>query len=413
MKKELTTKSLVLAALFIAKATPQCFFMFSLPVILRIRGFSLEIIGLLQLASIRFLIKFLWAPLMEIKGNRANHFNKWTRQTGFAYAAVLLAIGFLDLQNIYLTGALIMFAAFVSATQDIAIGALFIKLLDFEERSFGSGIKMAAVNISSLAGSGLVLIIYNHTSWLFVLCLMAGFLLVVLVLLPLLDEKKSALPPGHQKVSLLDWLTFFKKPGMLKWLVIMLAQSLGISAIHFMMRPFLVDLKFDPDLIAFLTGVFGMVVGAVTSLGAGLIKSFFEDRRRTLLIFTGLNMVSSAYFIFIAKGNTDLAHIYAAIALINIALTLSSVICTVLVMDFSRKEKEGIDYSIQMTAIHLGAMAMMAAGGFIVSAVGYTNFFILQTLIGVSLLVVTVFLFKGDWIPKPGKERSGLVVTQT
>jgi len=61
-------KHLILALLCMAKTIPQVFFMMALPVILRIEGYSLKVIGLLQLAGVPFLLKFLWAPLIGHEG---------------------------------------------------------------------------------------------------------------------------------------------------------------------------------------------------------------------------------------------------------------------------------------------------------------------------------------------------------
>ena len=70
-----------------------------------------------------------------------------------------------------------------------------------------------------------------------------------------------------------------------------------------------------------------------------------------------------------------------------------------MVMDFSRKGFESVDYSLQMTGIHIGGLAMAAVSGFIVAQTGYPIFFLIQGLIGIALIFITISLFRGRWIP--------------
>ena len=56
MRERFEKKYVILALLFMAKTIPQIFFIMALPVILRIEGYSLKTIGLLQLAGVPFLL---------------------------------------------------------------------------------------------------------------------------------------------------------------------------------------------------------------------------------------------------------------------------------------------------------------------------------------------------------------------
>jgi len=55
----------VLFSLYIAQAIPMSFFSTVVPVIMRQENYSLESIGLLQLIKLPWVLKFLWAPLVD------------------------------------------------------------------------------------------------------------------------------------------------------------------------------------------------------------------------------------------------------------------------------------------------------------------------------------------------------------
>jgi len=114
-----------------------------------------------------------------------------------------------------------------------------------------------------------------------------------------------------------------------------------------------------------------------------------------------------AVFIPIALAAGTTVLFCFAVALINMALTVSSVINATLVMDFSRPGLESVDYSLQMTGIHLGGLAMSAVSGMIVASVGYRMFFVNQTLFACLMFPVSLILFRGSWIPGAGPDTSG------
>ena len=406
MKKRFEKKYVILALLFMAKTIPQVFFMMALPVILRIEGHSLKTIGFLQLAGVPFLLKFLWSPLLDRKGLEKNHYKLWTFFSGIGCGLLIVCMAFLDVgEQFLLVAGLVVAAAFAGSTQDIAISALYIKLLTYEQRGFGSSSKVFALNVASIIGSGLFLLLYNHISWFFTILGMAAAVLSPLMLLGALEENKQERFEGNVRQSRIPWsslLTFFRSPGMLRWFVLITLNSVSIYAVFFIVKPFLVDYGVDPDTIAFLVGFYGMGIAVLVAMATGLlaIQKYMLDRKKMYLGCVVFNAVAVALFIPLSVQNNVFFLFYIALAFLNAAITVSSVVSGMLVMDFSRKGFESIDYSLQMTGIHIGGMAMAAFSGMIVEQTGYPLFFGLQALIGIGLVVLTFSLFRGQWIPR-------------
>ena len=405
VKERFEKKYVVLALLFMAKTIPQIFFIMALPVILRMEGYSLKTIGLLQLAGSPFLLKFLWAPLLDRKGLEKDHYKLWTLVTGAGCGLLIVCMAFLNVGGQFpLVAGFVVVISFIGATQDIAVSALYIKLLDYEQRGFGSSSKIFAVNLATIIGSGLFLLLYNHFGWRSTMLGMAVSILLPLALLGVLRENRQEQIDGTVRQGGISWsslLTFFRGPGMLRWFSLIVLNSIGIFAVSFIVKPFLVDYGVDPDAIAFLVGFYGMGIAVLVAMVTGLpvIQKYMLNRKKMYLGCVVFNAIATVLFIPLSVMNNAFFLFYVAIALLNTAITVSSVVSGVLVMDFSRKGFESIDYSLQMTGIHIGGMVMAAFSGMIVEQTGYPLFFVLLTFVGIGLVILTFSLFRGEWIP--------------
>ncbi|PIE69789.1 MAG: hypothetical protein CSA21_00575 [Deltaproteobacteria bacterium] len=397
-------RNLILGLLFTAKSIPSSFFLMGLPIILRLQGHSLSSIGLFQLASIPYLLKFLWAPALDRTSYRKNHFKSWVLATGIGLGVSLFLLGFFaPARKIQLLFVIIMAISLLSATLDIAISSLYIKLLSYKERGLGAAGKIIAVNIARIFGSGLLVMVYNHWGWGILTSIMAGITLLSLSALIFLEEPVTK--REYLKSSISPWTQirhFFDRIGMGRWMVLLACNSTSISAVFLMIRPLLVDQGYTPDTIAFLTGIFAVAVGALASMATGIekIQQFLLRRRASLIACTVFNACAVALFVPVYFLGSPLWLVYIAITLINAAISFISVIIGTLVMDFSQSGSEGFDYSLQMTAIQGGGLVMSAISGILADVIGYGNFFIFQSILGCGLILLITTLFQGNWVPK-------------
>lgn len=386
------------------KTVPSIFFMMAFPVILRMEGHSLEVIGLLQLASLFYLAKPLWAPLINRNGTGKNHYKHWTLGAGLLYSLLLILLGFFNLRDHFsLVVIFVMAISFVAATQDIAVSTLYIKLLSFKERGAGATSKVVSLNVGGIIGSGAFLVIYNHCGWQACATALGITVFLPLLLLPRLEEKEQP----HKAVPAFLWsalFSFFKEKGMVRWFSLTILNSVSASALFFMMKPFLVDQGENVDMIAFLLGFYGMGISAVFAMLTGhqRFQAYLLQRRRAYLDSIILTAVSGLPFIPVVLYADMPLLLFASITFLNLGITVSSVINGALVMDFSRKGLEGIDYAIQMTGIHLGALLIAAISGIIVSVTGYTVFFTAAAAFGAGMVPVSAFLFRGIGIGSQG-----------
>src|SRR5208283_3496375 len=122
-------KMLVVFVLYFAEGVPFGFVYTTLSYYLRSRGVPLEQIGILSLMGLAWSLKVLWSPLADRFGSRA----AWLGLAWLAEAPVGPAFW-------VLVGLLCL----ASATQDLAVDAYTIDLLDTRELGMANGIRIGA-----------------------------------------------------------------------------------------------------------------------------------------------------------------------------------------------------------------------------------------------------------------------------
>nr|MBA3556895.1 hypothetical protein [Gemmatimonadales bacterium] len=131
------------AALSFASGIPYGLFTDLIPVLLRSHGATLGQIGLLSTLALPWALKFLWAPAVDRLGTR----RRWigAAQLGLALVLVGLAWSGANVSPAYL--ALILALVALSATQDIAIDAYTIELMDRSELGPANGTRVTAYRL--------------------------------------------------------------------------------------------------------------------------------------------------------------------------------------------------------------------------------------------------------------------------
>ncbi|HEY8368290.1 MAG TPA: MFS transporter [Thermodesulfobacteriota bacterium] len=126
-------------------------------------GLSLRSIGLLTSVSLPWTLKFLWAPAVDLWGERRH----WFATAQFAVAAILALFAVAppgtDVERIWL---LLFCVAFAGATQDIAIDAYTIDLVDRDEMGRANGVRQTTYRLAtSVTAGGLLLWLADLAGW--------------------------------------------------------------------------------------------------------------------------------------------------------------------------------------------------------------------------------------------------------
>lgn len=398
MKQKEFNKYYTLLSLYLAQSIPMSFFSTVIPVIMRMENYSLESIGYIQLIKLPWIIKFLWAPLVDRTSHSSKQYRRWILTSELFYAAIIVSIGFFNLDTDFTTIIILMVIAFTaSATQDIATDAFAILILKEKERSIGNSMQSAGSFIGTLVGSGVLLVIYHYWGWMPLLHSLGVFVLISLI--PVMffkNHRKRVIDKSRKNISPLEFVYFFRQRKIGGHLLLLFLFYAGIIGILTMIKPYLVDLGYDVKKIGFISGIFGTACGALMTIPAGLLIRK-KGIIKTVWLFPILNIIVAIYFFFLTYTNHQLYLIYIGVALLWSAYAMSSVFVYTLGMRVVRSGREGTDFTIQIVITHLSSLIIAVMSGKVADALNYRGLFAIELGIGLLILLLVPFLFKKDF----------------
>jgi MFS family permease len=398
MKKQETTKYFTLLTLYLAQSIPMSFFSTVVPVIMRMENYSLESIGYLQLIKLPWIIKFLWAPMVDRNCSNTRQYRRWILASETFYAVVIFSIGFLNLETDFTSIIVLMVIAFTaSATHDIATDAFAILILKERERSLGNSMQSAGNFIGTLMGSGVLLVIYHYWGWQYLLFSLAAFVLVVLIPVSLYRDREQKQPEQSRKnISPLEFVWFFRQKKIGGHLLLLFLFYSGLIGILTMVKPYLVDLGYSVKEIGFISGIFGTACGAAMTVPAGIFIRKV-GLSKAVWVFPLINLMVAFYFFGLTFTSHATYLIYIAVALLWSAYAMSSVFVYTLAMKIVRKGREGTDFTLQIVITHLSSLIIAVMSGKIADAVTYRGLFVLEIGMGLLLIILIPFIFKNHF----------------
>ncbi|AFY33186.1 MFS transporter [Calothrix sp. PCC 7507] len=421
----MTTKNLkkftLIGSLYVSQYMPAFFLSQSLPVLLRQQGLSLEVIGLLPVVSLPMALKFLWSPVIDRYGfTRWGHYRFWIICFQFLIVGITVICAFLDIQK-NLTSLLICMGLlfFAGASQDIATDALAISLLEPQERGLGNAIQGLGNALGGILAGGGFLILLSRWGWRNILLTIA--LIVVLAMIPIflyqekIIEDRAVNITNKQAASynekplieagnmLLFPISYFKTfvnfcnlPGMWYWLLFLFLYIASNAMALIMFRPLLVDIGLSLEEIGWLLGI----VSICTTMIGGLLAGVFINslgRKRSLLLFGSFWVVARAAFLLPAFNITSLPILYLVIVVTSITSGLIAITTSTIMMDKSRKETAGSDYTFQNSIVYFAGTIAAAIGGLLARVIGYKGVFTVSMAIAlISMILGTKLLLATD-----------------
>lgn len=389
-----TQKYGTLLGLYVAQSIPMSFFSTVVPVIMRQEAYSLESIGLIQLIKIPWVLKFLWAPMVDKMSPTVQHYRRWIFTSEIFYALIILGIGFFDLAtNFKVIIGLLLVAFTLSATQDIATDAFAIRILKKRQRGLGNSMQSSGNFLGTLLGSGILLMLYPDLGWKGVIYLLCGIVLLALLPLLIFTRKEPIEEPKiKEPVKWTDVLTFFGQPKMWKRILLLIIFYSGILGMLSMLKPYMVDLGFEVKKIAFIAGIFGTGMGVLCALLAGwTLKQL--GAQKSIRLFTSFNLLAPVFFLGYHYFELPANWIYLGAFLLWGAYGMSSTFIFTICMNAVRRGREGTDYSIQIVLTHISGIFFAIMAGKVGDAFGYNGLFGMELILGILVFLVAPILF--------------------
>jgi PAT family beta-lactamase induction signal transducer AmpG len=345
------------------------------PVYLRSQGVGLREIGWVAGLSAAWSLKALWSPLVD----RYGELRRWIAGCVLAMAACLLALARIDASTA-VAALWIPLAVFciASATQDVAIDAYTIGLIERGEEGPANSVRAAAYRAGLLgAGAGLLLLA-DPLGWPATFTLAAllwGGLAASLLACPALPVPESE----RRDVwgSLARWTT---RPSAAGAFFFVLLFRLGDRAMGPMIKPFWLDRGFGNAEIASVS----VGIGAVATVAGAVLGGLLVSRvgiPRALLSLGFLALASNLGYAAAATWpETGRAGVYAASVVESFCSGLATAAFLSFLMRICEKEHAAVQYAVAYAMSSIAGALVAIPSGQLTELLGYGAYFALTAL---------------------------------
>ena len=376
-----------------------------MPVWLRDGGVSLGEIGLFSLVGIPYILKFMWAPLMDryippFLGRRRG----WMLVTQLV---LFLSIGVLGmfppadaLQAIGLVATLLVLA---SASQDVVLDAYRREILPDHELGLGNSIHVQAYRIAGLVPGSLSLVLADHLPWESVFWITAAFMGVGLAMCLAISEPDTELPPARTLVGsvVAPFSEYWNRRG---WhmvalvLAFLFLYKLGDSMATALSTVFYRDIGFSKTQIGLVAknaalwpAIIGGLLGGVLMLKIGI--------NRALWLFGVVQVVSILGFAVLAEAGPVLWLLAVVISFEYLGVGLGTAAFVAFIARETSKTYAATQIALFTAITAIPRTFVNASTGFIVEAIGWTEFFLLCAL--VALPGMALLMWVAPWGESP------------
>jgi PAT family beta-lactamase induction signal transducer AmpG len=366
------------------------------PYWLRTGGVGLAEIGFFALIQFPYTWKFLWAPIMDryslpFLGRRRG----WILATQVALLISMAALGALKpTMSLWSIAYLATAVAFFSASQDIVLDAYRRELLPDVELGLGNSIHVQAYRLSGLIPGGLAFILADHLPWHSVFIIVALFMMVgIIMTLCIAEAIKEPSPPRTLRDSVIEpFREFIGRSGLrpaLFVLAFLFFYKLGDNMATALQTAFFHDMGFTGTQIGAIAKIAGTTAAIVGGLIGGLIMVKLAINR-ALWLFGFVQITSILGFAALSVW-TNPWMLAFAMAFEYLGVGLGTAALTAYIARSTNIAFAATQLALFTALASVPRVLASATTGVIVEYTGWTNFFVVCTMLAVPGMLL---LFK-------------------
>ena len=386
-EKRTSTRTLAfLFALYVCQGLPGGFLAVVLPVVLREQGLSLKAIGLASFLSAPWILKFLWAPLVDRYGSsRLGRHRSWLIPAQLGMLAVTLGLSTVQPEDdLHLVVVLFLVLNLFAATQDIAVDGWAVRLLQGEDLGPANSAQVGGFKVGNLLGGGVLVGLLAVIGWAGDFLVMAGVIAVVLLVVVFTREPPSPKPPPRKVLPLL-WASL-RRQGLPFWGFVMFAKF-GETFGGALTKPMLVDHGYTKEMIAWLDGL----LGATAVIVGAAVAGWLVRRRGWAWTLARVSVVQGIALVGLglaAPGALPI-EVFVPLNVVEAAAGGGVAVCVfALAMGRADASIGATDFTAMQVVYMAGAFLAAPAGGALGDAAGYLPVFCASGVMAVILGLV-------------------------
>ncbi len=366
----------------------------AIPDWMRDAGLDIRLVGLLALAQLPWTFKVLWSPLMDrfvppFLGRRRG----WALITQGLLLLSTLALALLargaGAQTWALVFACALLIAFAAASQDIAVDAYAVEVLERHEQGIAVGARTALYRAGMFVSGGLAISWAGRTSWMQV-CFALSLLYLPMMLVSLRAPEPVNAEPAPRTLRDAVWLPFLgflARHRALEILAFVVLYKLADNLAQALLRPFLIDMGYNSDergLALTTVGLIAMMAGVL--IGGALTTA--HGLGRSLWLFGFLQLFYNLGDVLLAKTPRSLGLMVGAMGFETLCQGLGTGAFSVLLLRLTQRRFSATQYALFSALFGVGRVFAGPLAGTLVDALGWTAFFLLTIPVGVPGLVL-------------------------
>jgi MFS transporter, PAT family, beta-lactamase induction signal transducer AmpG len=396
-----TPSALTLLFLGFGSSLPFMLVGITLSTWLRDVGVALSVIGLVSYASFFYVLKFLWAPLIDryplpFLGRRKG----W-----LAFSQVLLIFALSAMAISGPTTSLAFFVvmagltAFAGATQDTVVDAYRIEIAPAQSQAALAATYILGYRVGLILSGAIALYLAEIFSW-----KTAYFMMAACMLLPLFAGLFSK-EPDAQQISVREinlgeafvkpFQNFFSRNGLLLGLALLAFvglfklpdQMIGVLA-----GPFYLDSGYTKADIATIAKLYGVWIGIAGAFLGGICVAAFDIRHMLIIACIAVG-VSNLAFLLMAIHPSEHWAFFAAISADNLSQGFAGVVLVAFMSGLTDRNFTATQYALLVSLANLPGKFIGGVSGYIVEATNYQTFFIFSSLSIIPTLLLLAWLW--------------------
>ena len=386
-------KMLAILALAAASGFPNQITESALQAWLKDTGASNTTIGVMSYVALPYLLKFLWAPLIDryplpLLGRRRG----WMFVMQLALA---ITIALFALQDPRLAlapvAACALVIVFFSATQDIAFDAWRTDVSLPSERGLAAAATNLGYRTAAWVASACALIIADHFGWRAAFLLLAGVMVSFCVASVCAPEPAGVHQPRSLRESVVAPLTeLLGTPSAVTLLAVVLLFKAGDAFANKLFTPFMMDVGFSKTEIALIVkGLFtastlvGSVIGGVLMVRLGLLRS--------MLAFGVLQALSNLLYCALALAGKSYPLMVTAVVIEHIAGAMGGIALVALIMALCDPRYSAFQYALLSALALLPRYSLGLPAGWVADHGGWYGYYVASVIIALPGLAIVWF----------------------
>jgi len=427
---------MVIAMLGFSAGLPFLLVFSTLTAWLRDVGVERTAIGFFAWIGLTYSIKVFWAPVIDrLAIPWLSHWfglrRSWILLGQLGIAAGLLWMSLLNpQQSLWWIAVAALLVAFSSATQDVALDAYRIEIVDDSLQGAMSAAYIFGYRLALLVAGAGALYIAEWADWSLAYAAMAGLMLLAVVVTVWADapRRQNASERAADEAAMVDqvmgramhlqqrpgwqrwllgavicpFLEFFQRNGWFALLILTFIAVFRLSDITMgvMANPFYLDLGYSKSDIASVAKIFGFFMTIAGSALCGVLVVRWGIYKPLLI---GAVLVSTTNLLFAMLAlqgemlaatllTPSLAWLALVISADNLSGGIASTAFVAYLSSLTNRSYTATQYALFSSLMTLPGKFISGFSGWVVDSAGYAEFFILASALGVPAVVLVLVL---------------------